>query len=850
MASRPAKTRDREDTRVYPSCTNAGPISVTVQDGKVVRIQPLLADPADFRPWSISADGRTYSPPKRFTLAPYVYSERDRLYSEDRILHPLKRVDFDPSGKRNPQNRGRSGYERISWDEALDLVAGELKRVRETYGPSAVSAMTSSHHNWGLVGYKMSAFARFFNLIGHTTVLDNPDSWEGWHWGATHTYGFIWRLGMPEPYDQLEDALQNAEMIVFWSNDPDTTRGVYTGYDAAVWRQWLKEKGVKRVFIDPFHNYTAASMGGKWIAPRPGTDTALALALAQVWIAEGTYDKDYVASRTIGFETFRDYVLGKTDGLAKTPAWAAAECGVPERNIVALAREWAAHRTVLSAGARGGEGGACRGAYATEWARLMVLLQAMQGLGKPGISIWGTSMGAPVDASCWFPGYGDPEGRISMSPAARTRPANSVPQKLYRPIVPNAILSPPIHWNGETFCNRSLAQQFTPFTYPLEGCSEVKLWYRYGGSFMGTMTNTSKWLDMYQSPKLEFVVNQDVWWASETGFADVILPACTSLERDDVSEWGEPGGQTKHGNSGCNFRVVVRMKKCIDPLGESRSDYKIFSDLAGRLGLGEEYTEGNTEIDWARKLFEISDVAKRISWEEFDKKGYYIINAPENRKSTPALRWFAEGRPCDTPDPMNPKRGTDRAHELGTDSGKIEFASPSLASRTPEDTERGVSPRYTASWEGHHSTLAAKYPLQLVSPHPRFSFHTHYDTHARWLDRIPNHRVKKDGYAWWPARINPKDAEARGIRDGDIVKLFNDRATVLCAAIVTHRVRPGCIHSAVSSAKYDPIEPGNSRSPDRGGCVAMLTNDRFMSSNVAGTAPNSCLIEVARWNAQ
>lgn len=833
--------------RVFTSCTNAGPISVYVKDGKVVRVRSLVADEDDFRPWTIQAGGRRYSPPRKFNLAPYVYGERERLYSDSRIRYPLKRVNFDPHGRRNPASRGKVGYQRIGWDEALDIVAGEIQRVRDTYGPSAISGMTSSHHNWGLVGYKMSAFARFFNMIGYTPVLDNPDSWEGWHWGATHAYGFYWRLGMPEPYDLLEDALQHAEMIVYWSNDPDSTRGIYTGYDAAIWRRWLKEKGVKMIFIDPFHNYTAAAMGGKWIAPRPGTDAAVAMAIAHVWITEGTYDKDYIEDRTVGFGAFKDYILGKNDGQPKTPAWAAEQSDVPARTITALAREWAEKRTVLSAGARGGEGSACRQAFGTEWARMMVLLQAMRGLGKPGISIWGTSMGAPIDSSVWFPGYGDPDGRIALSRVARIRPANPNAQRLYRPLVPDAILNPPINWYGEGFCNKSLEQQFTHFTYPMEGCSEVKLWYRYGGSFIGTMTDTSKWVRMYQSPKLEFVANQDCWWSGETRFADVILPACTQLERDDIGEWGEPGGQSKHGNSGCNFRVVVRMQKCIEPLWESKSDYRIFSLLAGRLGFAEDYTEGNTERDWARKFFEISDLPKRISWEEFERKGYYIINVPENYRPTPALRWFAEGRACDTPDANNPKRLTDQGHELGTYTGKIEFVSRSLSERFPDDEERPPMPRYIPSWEGHRSALAAKYPLQLLSPHPRFSFHTHYDKRARWLDEIPVHRVLKDNYAWWPARIHPGDAERRGIRNGDIVKLYNDRATVLCVAVLTERVRRGVVHSYVSSANYDPLEPGNPDSPDRGGCVALLTPSRMVSKNAAGMAPNSCLIEIEKW---
>jgi len=161
--------------------------------------------------------------------------------------------------------------------------------------------MPSSHHNWGIVGYKMSTFSRFFDLIGYTAVFDNPDSWEGWHWGAVHTYGFHWRLGAPEQYDLLADALKNTELMIYWASDPDSTRGTYHGQEAAMWRLWLKELGKKQIFIDPFCNYTAVVLGDKWIAPRPGTDAALALAIAYVWLQEDTYDKDYIMQRTLGF---------------------------------------------------------------------------------------------------------------------------------------------------------------------------------------------------------------------------------------------------------------------------------------------------------------------------------------------------------------------------------------------------------------------------------------------------------------------------------------------------------------------------------------------------------------------
>jgi trimethylamine-N-oxide reductase (cytochrome c) len=836
--------------KVYTNLTNSGPVTVYVKDGKIVRVRPLVVADGDMRPWTIEAGGKEYSPWKKCTLSPYIHAERRRIHSDERIRYPMKRVDFDPDGERNPQNRGKSRYERISWEEASTLVAKELMRVKQTYGGSAISGITSSHHNWGIVGYKMGPFARFMNMMEFTPVLDNPDSWEGWHWGASHTYGFFWRLGMPEPYDMLGDALQNAEMIVYWSNDPDSTRGTYSGQDSALWRQWLKEKGVKMVFIDPFYNYTNAVMGGKWIAPRMGTDTAVAMAIAFVWITEDTYNKEYVADRTIGFEKFKPYVLGETDGMPKTPEWAEAESGVDARVIRTLAREWAAKRTILSGGSRGGEGGACRTAYGTEWARMMVLLQAMQGLGAPGRSIWGTTMGAPMYTDPWFPSYGEPEGRMSSATrVAKYIPQNPTKQRLWRLTVPEAILNGHDEWYGEGFCGRSLEQQFTHFTYPMEGHSEIKLWYRYGGSFIGTMSETNNWVRMYQSPKLEFVVNQDIWWQSETRMADVILPACTNFERDDVGEWAAINGYTVHASSGCNYRVVVREQKCIEPLWESKSDYQIFSLIAEKMGLRDEYTDGGkTEVDWVKGFFDISDLPKEISWEEFNTKGYHIINVPDDYKPTPGLRWFYEGRPCDTPDLGNPKRLTAQRAELGTFSGKIEFESVSLKQYFPDDEERPVVPRYIPSWEGHHTTeLFAKYPLALVSPHPRMSFHCHYDKHTDWLNDIPAHRIKKDGYAWWPARINPEDAAPRGINNNDIVRLYNDRGSVLCIAVVTGRVRPGVIHSYASSALYDPLTPGDPNAIDKGGCVSILTPARIMSKNVPGMTPNSCLIEIEKW---
>lgn len=831
--------------QVFTQCTVGGPVFVYVKDGEITRIRPIVFDETDGASFTIEAQGKMFSPPRKTTISPHVLGERTRIYSEDRIKYPMKRADFDPHGNRHPETRGKSLYERISWGEALDLVAGEMKRVRETYGPAAVLAMKCSHHNWGALFYKNGPFGRFFEMLGCTAMFDNPDSWEGWQWGAIHTWGFYWRMGFPEQYDLLADCMQNTEMVIYWATDPDTSGKGYNGQDAIIWRQWLRELGIKQVFIDPFENYTACYIADKWIAPRPGTDAAMAEAIAYVWIKEGTYDKFFVENRTVGFEKFKKQILGERDGTPRTPGWAAEITSIPARVITALAREWAAKRTSLACGTMGGPGGAARQAYGTEWCRLVVLLMAMQGLGKPGVTvIGGTNFGSPLDFSLAFPGYASGD-RDMFSIVAKKRAVNPVTQRVYRLLVPESILNPPVHWLSEGFCSSSIEQQFVPYTYPEPGSPEIKMIYRYGGSFISTMTETNRWVKMYQSPKVEFVVNQDCWWQSETRFADIVLPACTNFERSDISEWGSPGGYAPY-NPETNHRVLIYQKKCIEPLWESRPDYDIFSDLADRLGFKEDYTEGNSDEDWISKVFHSTDLSKLMTYEDFKKKGYFVIPYPEDYKPTPAFRWFYEGRPCDTLEPT-PQKGTDKAHELSTYSGKLEFESQSLLELAPDDEERPPIPRYIPSWEGYDSELAKKYPLQLIIPHVRFSFHTHYDNHTAWLNDIPAHRVTRDGYSWWVIRIHPEDAQVRGIKDRDIIKMYNDRGAILGVAHITERVRPGVVHTYGCSAKYDPLEPGKPGSIDRGGCANLLTPSRMLSKNAPGMAPNSCLIEIAKW---
>jgi molybdopterin guanine dinucleotide-containing S/N-oxide reductase-like protein len=842
----------------YTSNTNGGPVFVYVKDDRILRITPIEFDEEDAASWTIKARGKEFTPPRKTTVNPYTLAWKSMVYSKDRLLYPMKRVDFDPNGERNPQNRGVSGYERISWDEALDIVAGEIQRVKEQHGPGAILNSSGSHHTWGNLGYWLSARLRFFNSIGTTYTTHNPDSWEGWYWGAMHHWGCSMHLGAPDTYGTVEDMLKECEMVVFWSSDPESTSGVYGAFEGTVRRQWLQELGIPMVHIDPYYNHTAALMGGKWIAPRPATGNAMALGIAYVWITEDLYDTDYVANRTVGFEKWRDYILGKEDGVPKTPEWQEKETQVPARVVRALAREWGKKKTYLAAGGLQGFGGACRDATGNEWARSMVCLMAMQGLGKPGVNMGCMQQGSPVDTRFFFPGYaeggfsGDFEGTatgVSMYQRMPSLPTmNSVYQKVPRLNIPEAILDEKT--TGYPTDPRTIEGQFQEIKFPGPGFSPIRMYYKYGGSYIGTQNETNRYARAYRTDKLEFVVNQAIWMEGETKFADVILPACTSFERYDISEFANCGGYVQHSFTQVNHRVVVMQHKCIEPLGESKSDFQIFLDIGKRLGLAAPFSEGMTELDWCRRLFRATDTSKQISWSKFLKKGYYVVPSPSEKKRDPvSWRWFAEGRPKDVPElaPLPADYTKQFPEGLQTQSGKLEFECNSLKRFDPDDPERPPISKYIPSWEGHHSgELYQKYPLFLISPHPRYSFHTMGDGKDSTIMDVKNHRMLVDGYYYWIARINSQDAKARGIGHGDLIKLFNGRGEVICAAQVTERVPPGTVHSYESCAVYEPMgEPGNS--PDKGGCVNLLTSKRPMIKKSHSHAANSCLIQVEKW---
>jgi molybdopterin guanine dinucleotide-containing S/N-oxide reductase-like protein len=807
--------------------------AVDVKDNKLVRIRPLYYDwkykAEEFNPWTIEARGKTFRPTMKSLLPPFSVAYKKRVYSPNRILYPLKRVDWDPEGERHPENRGKSSYVRISWDEALSLVASEIRRVHKKYGPYGILCQIDGHGESKVVHGPHGCNRPLLDLMGgYTMQARNPDSWEGWVWGAKHAWGME-PVGQMRPQTNVfPDVAENSDLILFWGCDPETTPWGWSGQLASRLCYWFKELGIKSIYICPDLNYGAAVHADKWIPIKPNTDAALHLAIAYIWITENTYDKEYVRTHTYGFEKFEEYVLGKEDGIPKTAKWAEQKTGVPSRTIKALAKDWASKRTAIS---HGNGGAYIRGPYSTEPARLEVCLLAMQGLGKPGVHQvkmieWGFfNEGICVPTHCLIDTQTPLPGPVVIpNIMSAYRGGDPSFTKLTKQIIPknrihDAILNPPISWYGSTLF-KPVEEQFRKFTYPAEGCPEIHMIWTDSPCWITCWNDGNAFISALRNEKIEFILAQHPWLESDCLFADIILPSNTKFEEEDI------GVDTFSGQ----FYTVFHEKKCIEAVGESKSDYEIVCMIAEKLGLYKEYTEGRNVGEWIKFGFEHSRVENMISYDNWKNKGYFVIPTdPDWKKHKPGMRTFYE-------DPEN--------NPVKTPSGKIEFYSQNLAKHFPGDNERPPVPHWIESGITHDERLsserAKKYPLLIMSNHGRWRVHANLDD-VTWFHEIETCKVRgADGYLYEPLWINRLDAEKRGIVKGDIVKAYNERGAVLGGAYLTERIMPGTVYMD-HGARYDPIVPGEL---DRGGAINSISPHGTTSQNATGMASSGYLVEV------
>ncbi len=353
---------------------------VDVKDRKIIRIRPMHYDwkydpKKDMNPWKMEVRGKTFEPSMKTLIPPFSIAYKKRVYSPARVRYPLMRVDFDPNGNRNPQNRGVSKYKRISWDQALDIITSEMNRIKEKYGPTAILYQSDQHGENKVVQACHGAGRKLLRLWGGFTQQNRqPDSWEGWWWGSKHFWGCE-PVGQGMQSNLLYDISKNTELLLFWGCDQETTPWGWQGQLPSRLSYWWTELGIKQIYVCPDLNYAAAVHADRWIPVLPNTDAALYLAITYQWFKDGTYDKEYLKTHAVGVEKYKAYVMGEEDGVPKTPEWAAPITGVPSYVIKALAEEWASKRTTVVIG-NGGPG--IRGPYATEPARLQGICLAMQ----------------------------------------------------------------------------------------------------------------------------------------------------------------------------------------------------------------------------------------------------------------------------------------------------------------------------------------------------------------------------------------------------------------------------------------------------------------------------------------
>ena len=829
-----------------------------VKNGKIVRIRPLhfdwKYDKKHINPWKWEVHGKTFEPRMKSLIPPYSLAYKKRVYSPNRILYPLKRVDWDPKGERNPQNRGKSKYERISWNEALDIIVSEIKRVHKQYGPTAILAQTDGHGESKVVHTAHGSPNRLLGLLGgYTQQSRNTDSWEGWVWGAKHVWGNTPQCGEQQPTRNVNiDIAENSDMLLFWGCDPETTPWGFDGQMSSRLCYFWSEVGVKSVYICPDLNYGAAIHADKWIPIRPATDAALQLAIAYIWITEGTYDKEYLKTHTVGYEKFEEYVLGKEDGVPKTPEWASPKCAVPEWTIKALAREWGSKVTSIAHG-NGGPG--IRSIYSTERGRLEVILLAMQGLGKPGVHQikmieWALPLlkeeNDPMVPGTVYPSLASVQVKMLEMPEKVEENEKKIAeddkssdgffknvskiemgnvtrkQFIPKPLIHDAILNPPISWYGTTSAMAPTEDQFVKYTYPIKGGSEVHMMWSDSPCWITCWNDSNSYVKAVRSPKIEFFLIQHPWMESDCQFADIILPSNTKFEEEDIDTDCMSG----------QFYTILHQRQCVEPVGESKSDWEIVCMIAERFGLLKEYAGSQTVEEMIKTGFDNSGIQTMTTYKEFMEKDYFVVPSDPDWKKYPAgMKAFLddpESNPLDTP------------------SGKLEFYSERLAKVFPDDKERPPVPHWIERGETHDERVsgdrAKKYPLLQISNHGRWRVHANNDD-ITWTRECPTCKVKgPDGYMYEPLWMNTGDAAARGIKNGDIVRIFNERGSVLGGAFVSERIMPGAVQMD-HGARYDPIIPGEL---DRGGAINTITPHKTTSKNATGMVCSSFLVEVEK----
>lgn len=708
-------------------------------------------------------------------------SYRQRLYSAERLLYPMLRVG----------ERGEGKFKRVSWDEALTHVAKEMVRLKNTYGPTALLDQSYAGASYGVLHKSdqiEGLLARFLGMFGCRTNSWSVPSYQG------TTTSSRWTFGTIEDGNE-DDAFADSKLIIMWGWNPAYT---FHGGNTVMYMRMAKQRGCKFVVIDPQYTDSAAVYDAWWIPIRPNTDAAMMAGMAHYIFTNNLHDQQFINRFVQGMdkgtmpgwaqdkENFKDYILGTYDNEPKTPEWAAKICGVPAKDIIKLADMYATTKPA----ALKASWGPGRNAYGEQYNRMAAALQAMTG----NIGILG--------------GCAEGVGKGFHSEAV------AYPYDQYSNVWYQSIKSD--RW---AHC---------VLNYPNVKREEIGLWPRgdstdgqipnikgifwQGSDWFNQLTNINK--DIKAINKLEFVVCMDSTITPSGLYADVLLPVATHFERHDTALPWYKG------------HYYIHRPKVIQPLGESKTDFQIFTELAYRLGFGQafnpkanrDYFNMDDNVDeaylrewWEGKVMHHQHVD--MTWDEFKTRGVYKFKLP--RPHVAFQDNIEKGIPFQTP------------------SGKIEILCTELATTTDwKKTKYGeyipAIPKWIEPWESLNHPLTEKFPFHLISPHPRWRTHSIFHNCA-WLQETYEQEVT----------VNASDAKKLGLKTGDIVEVWNDRGKVVVPVYATERCMPGVL--VIHEGAWMDLD---SDGVDRAGNPDFLTNDE--PSPAGAFAYNTVLCDIKK----
>ncbi|MDT8854123.1 trimethylamine-N-oxide reductase TorA [Paracoccaceae bacterium Fryx2] len=774
---------------MFPRAAAAQPVKDVISGSHwgVFRAQVQDGRAVGFTPWE--------GDPKPSPQLPGVL---DSIYSPTRIKYPMvRRAWLEQGPGADPDGRGTGDFVRVSWEKALDLVAAELVRVREQHGATAIFGGSYGWKSPGKLHNCRTLLRRMLKLNGGFTTSSGDYSTGAAQVILPHVVGSI------EVYEQCtswQNVAAHTDLMVFWGANPLNTsqiswqvadHGAYPGIDG------LKAAGTRVICIDPVRTETCDALDGEWLAPRPQTDVALMLGIAHTLHAEGLHDQAFLDKYTTGFDRFLPYLVGESDGVPKTADWASGICGLPADTIRDLARRFAGNRTMLALG------------YSTQrqhhgeqapW--MLVTLAAMLGqIGLPGggygLSYHYASGGAPTHTSPVLPAITDTAGQSSGGGAEW--------------LAGSGAASIPVSRLVETLLNPGAVMDFngTQITLPL-----IKLAYWAGGNPFAHHQDRNEMLRAWRN--LETFIVHDFQWTASARHADIVLPVTTSYERNDIEQVGDYA-----------MSHIVAMKKIIEPMFEARSDFDILADIADRWGKRYDYTEGKTEMEWIRGFYEAAKIESRAKGMEmpvFD--AFWDSNEPLAFPLSDAERDFVRHAGFRA-DPL--------LNALGTPSGKIEIFSRNVEKMGYDDCPPHPTWMEPIERLGGPTT---RFPLHVASNHPIYRLHSQLcGTELRKLYEVSGRE---------PCWINPADAAARGLVDGDVVRVFNDRGQILAGVVVTDVIRPGVIRID-EGGWFDPADARVEGALCKYGDVNTLTTGISTSRLSQGNCGHTAMAEVEKF---